>query len=689
MTTPNEQPVNVAGQGSQVGVQAGFAYIDTVTIPGDVQLTVGQDASPEAKYRAGVENLKSGNPGMARKLIWDAMMSDHVNNKVLFHWLVAMLSGRTVQQFTKEEIDQLKHSRSRYTETGGDAWADGIRLIYRLLDSVLPSAVAETRRRATEPDMSLLVKQFDNLGEKQRDMVRPHLELFLTGPLKDEMWQRELQLAQSRQHADDRPGRAWMFFQPIPAKVSLPSPPPEQVTAATRRAMRPSAWIFTAAAGCLGWELLWHGAFLGLLIYTAALAGGAVAAATDLEWRFLTDRRDQKDELLQIPSQSAPGPPGDELTDGVDKLFNRYFAKYELDKAERHRWKAAAAGIRKFHRDEIIKMCRDSAIPANEVGWLIRYEVRQLKQQWQNETLYEYRRQLLPRPGTGAARRAGLAVLVLGGVWAVVTLRAQLLAYPADVIALLSGILAWRCWLRISLERRRYAADSQEHARRQAAIDTEFRRWSKRLEARPEDADMATWLGCDRTVLLGGALDHFHLPRSRLIAHAFLQEPGVAVKRARIKGGPWRYAKYRLLVFLLAEDGVRQVKANLDFTTATLAIRERTSYRHDAIVSVRVLKEARRQTFELRLTAGELITVRVREADPRETQQDQDAGPTEETQESAETEEDIAPDVTSLADLLHTLERAAGEGRNWIRGREWAGAWSGDHEADHGEEKNA
>jgi hypothetical protein len=25
------------------------------------------------------------------------------------------------------------------------------------------------------------------LGEEQRDMVRPHLEQFLTGPLKDEM----------------------------------------------------------------------------------------------------------------------------------------------------------------------------------------------------------------------------------------------------------------------------------------------------------------------------------------------------------------------------------------------------------------------------------------------------------------------------------------------------------------------
>ena len=33
MTTPNEQPVNVAGEGAQVGVQAQTAYIDTVTLP--------------------------------------------------------------------------------------------------------------------------------------------------------------------------------------------------------------------------------------------------------------------------------------------------------------------------------------------------------------------------------------------------------------------------------------------------------------------------------------------------------------------------------------------------------------------------------------------------------------------------------------------------------------------------------
>jgi hypothetical protein len=677
MTTPSAQPFNVAGEGSQVGVQAQQAYVDSITLPGDVQLTVGLDASPQAKYQAGVENLKSGNAGQARTLIWDAMMGDYGGSEVLFHWLVAMLSGRTVRQFSKEEIDQLKRSRSRYTGAAGNDWADGVSLIYRLLDSLLPSLTAGPK--AAKADMSLLVKQFEDLGERQRDMVRPHLELFLTGPIKNEMWQQELQDAQDRQHASGRRGRAWMFFQPVPAKVLLPPPEPESVRTVDRFGMCASAVVFVAAAGYLGWELLWHLAFFGLLALVAALAGGTIAAVADLESRSLTERCRRKEELFRVPIQSTVSPPTSEGAGGVDRLFKRYFGRYEKDKAQRERWEAATAGIRRFYRDEIVAVCRTGGIPANEVAWLVRFEVRDLKRRWQDGTLHEYRRLLVPRRRTLAVRWAGLAALALGGVWAVVTLR----AYPlADAAALASALWAWRCWLRVNLERARHAADRDEHARRQAAVDEEFGQWSRRLEARPKDADMATWLACDRTVLLGRALDHFRLPRSRLNAHAFLEEPGVAVRRSRIEGGPWRYAGYRLLVFLLAEDGVRQVRASLDFMTGTLTIRERTSYRYEAIVSMHVSRETRRHTFELRLAAGEPIIVRVRDADPSAAP-DQDTGPAEETREAADAEDDAGLDVSSVADLLHALEGVAGEGRNWFQAPEWAGIWS-DDEADQG-----
>ena len=79
-----------------------------------------------------------------------------------------------------------------------------------------------------------------------------------------------------------------MFFQPIPAEVSLPPPRPERVSTAYRLTMRPSAWVFAAAAGYLGWELLWHGALLGLLSYR--LPSRAALPLRRPTWNALPDR---------------------------------------------------------------------------------------------------------------------------------------------------------------------------------------------------------------------------------------------------------------------------------------------------------------------------------------------------------------------------------------------------------------
>ena len=188
MTSPYGGPFNRAADNAWVGVQGQY-----VTIEGDVKVTAAADESPEAKYKAGVANLNSHNPGPAREYIWDAMMGweatgdRQVTSEVLFHWLIAMLSGRTVRQFTGAEISQLRHFRSSCAKIGSDDWAEGVRLIYQLLDSALRSSNDVNRPKTS---MSLLIKQFDGLGEEQRELLRP-LDLFLSGPRRDEMWRAE------------------------------------------------------------------------------------------------------------------------------------------------------------------------------------------------------------------------------------------------------------------------------------------------------------------------------------------------------------------------------------------------------------------------------------------------------------------------------------------------------------------
>jgi hypothetical protein len=192
-----------------------------------------------------------------------------------------------------------------------------------------------------------------------------------------------------------------------------------------------------------------------------------------------------KDRQLQAPGPAASRSSGEGFVGRVDALFHRYSSKYLPDKAERNAWEAATAGIRSFDRDEIVEVYRESRIPAERVAWLIRYRIRQSRDRWRDGTLYDYRNQLLPEPGT----------------------------------------------------------------MRKAEIKAEFARWTDRLKDRPSDAEMEAWLDRDRTVLPARAMDHYKLARSQVITYAFLEEPGSRAKHARLLNGPMRYSRYKLIVF--------------------------------------------------------------------------------------------------------------------------------------------
>lgn len=672
MTTEYGQASHSVGDNSQVGVQG-----QHVTVGGDIHVG-GSGESPEAKYRKGVANLESRNPEKARELIWEAMTGweaagdECVTSEVLFFWLVAMLSGRTVRQFSEKEIGQLRHFRSRSTESGGDEWAASVRLIYQLLDSVLRSPGTRPR---PDTDVSLLEKQFDDLGKAQRTLLL-RLELFLSSPRKDERWQGKLQDARSRQRSDDRLDRAWKFFHPDPAKVSLAQPRP---VAVGYRWMWFSALAFALMAGSFSLILLWKGAALGLFAYVVALAGGITAVAADLELRFYRERIRLQDEQPWVPEQGE-NVLNDEFAEQIDKHFQRYFNKYGPDESTRGLWRNAPGGVRRFYQDEIIGICLRTGASVAEVDWFIRYGVRQMLHRAQGGALRMPREQPLERPVAPTARQAGWVMLALGCILAVFALRVYALGV---VVVLLGEYWAWACWLPVALEHRRYVADKKERDHRQTGIDEAFREWNDKLKDRPSDAEMAEWLECDRTVLLGFALDYFRLPRSRLIAHGFLEKPHPGARRKQLGGCLPRYQGYQIWMFLLAEDGVRQMRTRLDFLTGTLAEREQIAYGYSSIAAVHVTRKRGGQTFELRLTGGDPIKVQVKEPAPAKAPdnlggQDENAELTEESYEAGDAGNDDDLDVASITNTMHLLEGVAADGRKWLREHAWATAWTGD-----------
>ncbi|HEY7147359.1 MAG TPA: hypothetical protein VH637_24180 [Streptosporangiaceae bacterium] len=641
MTIPADAMVNVAGDTANVGIQAHVVH-------GDVFLYQPAARSPDEKYRAGVRYLDGGMPTKARQLIGEAMTGGFRTNEVCFHWMLALLSGRTRRQFSVEDSLSLSAARAQLPADADDEWARGLSVISQLLDSL----------DNPDADIHVVLRQVDGLGVLQQAKIYRHLEMFLSGPVEDQIWKRAISQVRRERLGGDRENRAWMFFESRPAPPRVRRPDPPMVTLADRLVVIAAAALGAATCGYIGWLLVERGRILALIAALASIAAGYVCFGYSLEWRYRVERLHAKEAEQAARARRSGSAPDEGFAASLDRLFGRYFARYVPDGTDRNVWLEATAGIRQQLRDEIAEVYRESRITSEQIAWLVRHRVGDVKRRWQRGTLWAYRDQWRTPASTKTFALLSLAVLVSGASWAVAVAARTDPAGAVAGTALLagSGCAAARSTRRIMLEPRRYQDELAECQQRMTDSEAAFARWQRILARKPDDTEMATWLDCDRRVLLDRAMRHYRLAPSDVIAHAFIDAPAKSSRKARILNGPWRYTRYRLLVFLLTADGVRQVTADLDFRKGVFNDCERINYRFDAIAAVHVTEPGdNRRTFELTLVNGQPIVVPVTESN------------LELQEEDAEALSSAALDATGLTTALHVLEGVAAEGKGWIR----------------------
>ncbi|WP_433228923.1 hypothetical protein [Actinomadura formosensis] len=643
MTGPEATTTNYAEDSSQVGMQAGVVH-------GDVTIySAPPAASPKERFEIGTRLLDGGQPSKAREVIGEAVMAGLTGNRVCFHWQLALVSGRAWNEMPAADAAALRQAPSFCRLSGGDAWADGARTVLRLLDAAA--------RPGT--DLRPLLKDFDNLAEPQRGMILRHLELFLEGPLKNEIWNRALDEARKEQMADNRSERVWKYFHPSPVAPRFPPVRPPVIPAGTRGRAVCGAVVSGVAALNLGYLLLRDLQLLTLLVYALGIGGGFWAVHAGTQWHYLTERLHAKDREFRPPREfpSRAKPSG--FAGKVDQRFDHYFARYVPRNASRPTWLMGTAGIRKSLRDEMVEVYREQRTSVEQIAWLIRYRVSEVRRQWENGTLWDYRQELAVPLSTKAATVLGLTALASGMIWAVAgaARTAPVSAAVSALLALVAGVVAVRARMRIAAETRRYAADDAEQSRIQEGCWAAFARWKRKLADKPTDPEMAIWLDRDRKVLLSEALRHYGLTMSDVITHAFIEAPGSPTRRARVPKGPPRYTRYRLLLFLLTKDGVRQLTAELDFERGTFHNRARTNYRYEAVAAVRVRQaDDGNHSFELALVNGELVKAEMLATAMEELQVD----------ETLATVSETTLDAAGLSHTLHVMEGIAAEGKLWI-----------------------
>ncbi|MFG3698067.1 hypothetical protein ACGF5C_09130 [Micromonospora sp. NPDC047620] len=643
MTAPTA--TNVAQGDAHVDVQAGVVH-------GDINFyRLPPNASPEEQFAFALKYLDARVRDQARTLIEEAVAGGYVTTEVQFYRLIALLSGRTLRQLAPEELDRLTAICASLPHLDEqDEWTAGLKVIIRLLAPV----------RAAETD--LVVKEIDALNKRQRDGIYGHLEALLEGAMQEEIWRKSVALADSQRTANDRFNRVWKFFHPTPAQPRTLPVQPAAVPLLDWLRAGAGAALFTLAVVQMIVLVAARDTldpFLGLFAGLVGLAAFCVGGA---DRYYRGTRLRAKEAQIRPPQQRRREAPPGGFARKVDRLFDRYFRRYVPQGTDRTYWLDQTAGIRRHLRDEVVELYREQRIEAERVAWLVRYLVSDVRGRWERDTLTAYRQQLRTPARTKALHVGGLALLAGGSLWsfpAVVT-SAPLSGTGWFLLAVASAVPAVRSSFRIVAERRRVADDQAERHDKDTARRAAFNRWCDKLSDKPSDTEMATWLESDRKVLVDQAMQQYRLRPSHVIAHAFIEAPAPSCKKARYPQGPWRYSRYRLLLFLLTDDGVRQVNIDLDFETAASHTTQRLNYRFDAVAAVRIDGIAtRQQTFELTLFNGEPISVRVSDPDDGTLQHDENATKITE----------LSLDAAGLSLTLHVLEGVAAEGKEWVKHR--------------------
>lgn len=486
----------------------------------------------------------------------------------------------------------------------------------------------------------------------------------LTGGLKDELWAETLERAGAERFGNDRAQRVWAYFEPSPIGARAALPRLSTAAAAAAQAALPLRVVLfvvsSVALGALAWSA--HPA-LAVFESLVAVGAGRTAARCGIQWWGRESRPDHT-AVTDAPQPRSPSPAEDGFTKHVHNKFTHYFSVRTPHGFTPDTWLAHTSEVRSGLAAEIADLYRESRISVDRVTWLIRYLAEDARNRHNDGTLFDRHPQDRTPTRTKALAVASLAVLgaaALSGLGTAISGATQprpLWAFLALLSATWSGHAAAQLWLTVRRERHRLAREAREYQEELAARQNAHQRWKTLLDAtRPSELEMETWLTCDKTSFVDEALRHHRLTWRDLITHTVLVAPARPYRRARVRGGPWRYSHYVIHLFLFTRDGIREVSSELEFSDSTRKNEQRSNYRFDALSSVQVTENADvGYDLELVLTNGPARKFRVKDADAHQLAPD----------ESAREISEISLNAAGFTHTFRLLEGIAADGKDWI-----------------------
>lgn len=658
---PPEPPTittdNTAGYGATVGIQASVVHNANV-------YQISANDPPEKKYETGMRYLEDGVPRKAEELFSEAIADGLDTADVRFHWALSMFSARSDRDLTKDERIRLLAAAERFVAYEDDEqYGQALGAIRELIVHRLRPSTEGTR---------LAEKQILALPVETRERALRHLDKLLSAATKDKVWAKIREQARLDRYSANRRHRVWAYFEPDPAGPRVRPAERPHIASGERARIAIGTLLCILTVGYLGWLTLSSAAPVAMVAYALAVAAACVTGRNAFEWRYRV-RQLRREERRRQGGSAGASAQGQGFAASVTKSFEFYFSKYRPHGSHKDWWLAETAGLRAYLRDEIVEIYRERDVSFASVVWLIRYHAVDVEKQWRAGTLDDHRLRYHVTDKTKLRCVLGLTILLLT-FGAVVQNAIQAQPVGAAIFTFLavgSGVYTAKKWYWVASGRRHYLDEIDDAQRRKEGRENEFLRWKQRLvDTRPSEDEMETWLRSDTTILIADTLEHFRISWRDVISYAVLRVPTTSASRAQELNGPWRYDRYALRLFLITEDGVREVSKVLNFETGGFNSEERNTFRFDAVSSVNVVKSTDgRQNLRLTLTNGPTRDILVTKGPDRELAEHDLRNPERpdlDPEGEPENSLDISLDTTGFAPTLRILEGIAADGKNWI-----------------------
>jgi len=174
---------NNAAQGSNVGAQIGFVRGSFYNF------NVSDDTPAPEKYEIALRYLQASSGRHASRLIKELIdarftgSADYSINHISYHWILAILSGRSFEQLSNDDFGDIQMARALADPGLPSQWLNAFKVVCKLLDSMK----WQEQTGQADPVLDSLYGDYQALSDECRDQFRRHLDPLLAGALADSL----------------------------------------------------------------------------------------------------------------------------------------------------------------------------------------------------------------------------------------------------------------------------------------------------------------------------------------------------------------------------------------------------------------------------------------------------------------------------------------------------------------------